>query len=241
MAEGAERARRVAFPHRRRHVPRQRRVGGLEPRPHRRRGLRDQFQIEMPRNRRTQADAGRKVVVALGAIDQPGEAALGEFRAGIVDGALDHLVVAAQHQHVGDRAAQYPSRRNRHQMRLALVARGLDQRVVVEPLRLRQHRSCDLDEIVERQRADGERRRGVDRRETIGEQRLGGGLDVMHQALEDVVEQRDLFVRIIHRAVDEKDRLRGAGFRPGARRFRARAWSAARRADFRKWRRISNS
>ena len=38
----------------------------------------------------------------------------------------------------------------------------------------------------------------------LDEQRLGGGLDVLHQALEDVVEQPDLFVRIIHRAVDEE-------------------------------------
>ena len=89
-------------------------------------------------------------------------------------------------------------------MRLALAARGLDQRFVVEPFRLRQHGSRDLDQIVERQRADGERRRGVDRSEAVGEQRLGGGLDVIHQALEDVVEQPDLLVRIIHRAVDEE-------------------------------------
>ena len=40
--------------------------------------------------------------------------------------------------------------------------------------------------------------------ETVGEQRLGRGLDVLHQALEYVVEQVDLFVRIIHRAIDEK-------------------------------------
>ena len=89
-------------------------------------------------------------------------------------------------------------------MRLALVARGLDQRLVVEPLRPRQHRSRDLDQVVERQRADRARRRGVDRGQTIGEQRLGGSLDVIHQALEDVVEQPDLFVGIIHRAVDEE-------------------------------------
>ena len=91
----------------------------------------------MARNRRTQSDAGRKVVVPFGAIDQPGEAALGKFRAGIVDGAMDHLVIAAQHQHVGHRVAQHSSCRNRHQMRLALIARGLDQRLVVEPLRPR--------------------------------------------------------------------------------------------------------
>ena len=64
--------------------------------------------------------------------------------------------------------------------------------------------ACDLDDVVERQRADGERRRGVDRGETVGEQRLGRGFDVIDQALEDVVEQPDLFVRIVHRAVDEE-------------------------------------
>ena len=87
IAEGAERARRVASLHRGRHLGRLLRVGGLEPLPHRVGGLGEQFQIEMPRNGRTQADAGREIVVALGAVDQAGEAALGEFRAGIVDGA----------------------------------------------------------------------------------------------------------------------------------------------------------
>ena len=168
----------------------------------------------MPRHGRTQADAGRKIVVALGAADQPGEAALGKFRAGIVDGALDHLVIAAQHQHVGHRAAQHPARRNRHQMRLALAARGLDQRFVVEPFRPGQHRSGDLDEIVECERANGERRRGVDRGQAAGEQRLGRALDVMHQALKDIVEQLDLFARIVHRAVDEEIGDTAQGFDP---------------------------
>ena len=99
-------------------------------------------------------------------------------------------------------------------MRLALIARGLDQRLVVEPLRPRQHRGCDLDDIVERQRADGERRRGIDRSQTTGKQRLGGGLDVLHQALEDVVEQLDLFVRIIYRAAEEKIGHAAQGFDP---------------------------
>ena len=47
------------------------RVGGLQPLPHRVGGLGQQLQIKMPRNGRTQADAGREIVVALGAVDQP--------------------------------------------------------------------------------------------------------------------------------------------------------------------------
>ncbi len=89
-------------------------------------------------------------------------------------------------------------------MRLAFAARGLDQRVVVKPIRLRQHRRRDLYQIVERQRADGHRRRGVDRREAARQQRLGGGLDVTHEALEHVVEQRDLLVRVVDGAVEKE-------------------------------------
>ena len=89
----------------------------------------------MARNRRPQADAGGEVIVALGPFDQPGETVLGKFGAGIVDGALDYIVVAAQYQHVGHRAAQHPAGRDCHQMRLALAAGGFDQRLVVEPFR----------------------------------------------------------------------------------------------------------
>ena len=158
----------------------------------------------MARNRRPQADAGGEVIVALGPFDQPDKAVLGKFGAGIVDGALDHLVVAAQYQHVGHRAAQHPAGRDCHQMRLALAAGGFDQRLVVEPFRSGQYRTGDLDDIVERQGADGGRRRAADRSEAVGEQRLGRCLDVTHQALEYIVEQFDLLVGKIHRAVDEK-------------------------------------
>ena len=135
---------------------------------------------------------------------------------GLLTVALDHLVVAALDQHVGDRAAQGPAGRNRHQMRLALAARILDQGLVVEPHRLRQHRTCHLDDIIESQRADGERRGGVDRGETVGQQHLGRGFDVIDQALEDVVEQPDLLVRIVHRAVDEEIGYPAQGLDPAS-------------------------
>src|SRR5258706_13554812 len=83
-------------------------------------------------------------------------------------------------------------------------------------LRLRQHRGCDLDDIVQRRRADGEPRRGIERSQTIGKQRLGGGLDVLHQALEDVVEQLDLLVRVICRAAEEKIGHPAQGFDPAS-------------------------
>ena len=187
----------------------------------------------MPRNVRTQADAGREVVVALGAVDQPRKTALGEFGAGVVDRALDHLVIAALDQHVGDRAAQHLAGRDRHQMRLALAARVLDQGLVVEPCRLRQHGSGNLDHVVERERPDRQRRRGVDRGETVGKQRLGGCFDVIDQALEDIVEQADLFVRKVHRAVDEEIGDPAQGLDPASDRSVRERGSATRRADLR--------
>ena len=99
-------------------------------------------------------------------------------------------------------------------MRLALAARILDQGIIVEPRRLRQHGACDLDHVVERQRPDRERRGGVDRGEAVGQQRLGRGFDVIHQTLEDVVEQPDLLVGIVYRAVDEEIGDPAQGFDP---------------------------
>jgi hypothetical protein len=54
---------------------------------------------------------------------------------------------------------------------------------------LRQHRAGDLDDVVEGERADGERRCGIDRGKTVGEQGLGRRFDVIDQALKDIVEQ----------------------------------------------------
>ncbi|MGY4427049.1 hypothetical protein ACVWY2_009498 [Bradyrhizobium sp. JR6.1] len=85
-----------------------------------------------------------------------------------------------------------------------LLRAGFDQGVVVEPRRQRQHGACDLDQVVECKGTDGLRRRGLDRGEAVGEQRLGRVFDVLEQALEDVVEQHDLLVRIVDRAVDEE-------------------------------------
>src|SRR2546423_7870061 len=99
-------------------------------------------------------------------------------------------------------------------MRLALAARIFDQGLVVEPHRLRQHGTCYLDDIIERKRADGERRSSVDRRETVGHETLCRSFDVVDQAMEDVVEQTDLLVGIIHRTVDEEIGYPAQGFYP---------------------------
>src|SRR5437667_293615 len=83
------------------------------------------------------------------------------------------------------------------------AARDLDQGRLVQALRLRQHGAGDLDDLVERERADDPGRRGCDRRQPVGEQRLGRRLDLFDQALEYVVEQPHMIVGVVHRIVDE--------------------------------------
>ena len=107
--------------------------------------------------------------------------------------------------------------------------------------RLRQHGAGDLDRVVEGERADGPRRRGVDRGKAAGQQRARGDFEMRDQALEHVVEQADLLVGIIHRAVDEEVGHLAQRLDALAPRCRAPACSAARRAGFRWARQVSNS
>ncbi len=62
------------------------RVGGFQPLANRVRSFCQKLQVEMPRHRRTKADAGGEIVITFGAVDETGEAAFGEFRARIVHG-----------------------------------------------------------------------------------------------------------------------------------------------------------
>src|SRR5258708_3856228 len=50
--------------------------------------------------------------------------------------------------------------------------------------------------------------------EAVGKQRFGRRFDVIDQALEDIVEQADLFVRKVHRAVDEEIGYAAQGLDP---------------------------
>ncbi|MHC2620908.1 hypothetical protein ACVIW2_002940 [Bradyrhizobium huanghuaihaiense] len=166
--------------------------------------LRNQLQVVMARQAGPQADAGGEAVVALGARDEVGETFLGEPRARIADGRLHDVLVAARHQHVGQRFRQNPPQRDRLQMGLAARARDLDQRRLVQPFRFRQHGSCDLDDLVERERADDLGRCGRDRCEAVGKQRPGRRLDLLDQAFEHVVEHANVVVGIVRRVAHEE-------------------------------------
>ena len=94
---------------------------------------REQFQQMMVRNIVARPDADREIVVVLGAFDQHAVAALGESRAGIVDGGQHDRPVTALDQHVGDDFADRGALRDRQQMILAGRPCGCRQGVVVEP------------------------------------------------------------------------------------------------------------
>ena len=149
-------------------------------------------------------DLGREVVVAGGTRDQDAKAGVGEARPGILDHRLHDVAVAAFHQDVGDRLAQRFALRDGEQMLLAL-ARGIgDERAVIEPFRLRQYRPRHLDVVVEGEHGHHVDRGVGDRRQPV--RKLGArlGLDGVHEARHDVVEQADLVLRITRRAADEE-------------------------------------
>jgi len=200
----------------------------------------------MARDRSPQADAGCKIVVALGAMTSRVEAAFGELGAGIVDRALDHLVIAPQHQYVASpRRAQPPgaSRSPSNELGSCCVRfRSALRRS--EPLGSGQHRGPATSITSSNASVpDGERGRAA----SIGRQArwraapwptsrcAGSGIGTHRR-------QRDLLVsKIPPHAVDEKIGHAAAGFRPAARQFHARVRLQLARAGFRKVQRISNS
>jgi len=125
-------------------------------------------------------------------------------------------------------------------MRLALVAAVSISTSSSSRSDWGQYGSRDLDHI-RRTAARGSSAAGaVDRSQAIGKQRLGRVLDVMHQALEDVVKQRDLVVRKIDRAIDEEIGDAAQRFDPACT-VSVASVAATRQAGFLKRRRISNS
>ncbi len=91
-----------------------------------------------------------QLVVAAGAHRQHRHAGLRQARAGIDRDLGDDLAVAAIDQHVGDHRAELHTLGDLAQVRLALALGDLDQILVGQPRRLRQHRPGDGDVVVGR-------------------------------------------------------------------------------------------
>ena len=102
-----------------------------------------------------------------------------------------HLAITALDKNVGECLVDAEARRHCQQMRLALVLGDVHEVAIGKP-RLLEHRTGDRDVIVLGERADDAGRRVGDRRDAAREfgQRLR--LDLLDQAADNVVEQRDV-------------------------------------------------
>ena len=89
-------------------------------------------------------------------------------------------------------------------MLLALGLGVLDQRDVVELVRLRQDGACHLDRVVERELADQFRRCIRDCRQPLRERRPRRLLDIGNEMAEDAVEHRDMVAGEMARSEDEE-------------------------------------
>ena len=121
-----------------------------------------------------------------------------------LDHRMDHVAVAAFDQDVGDRLAQRRALRDGEKVLLALIGAGDDQVAVVKPGRLRQHRACDFDVVIEGEHMDHVRRRIGDRRQPVRQLGARLGLDGVDEARHDVVENADLILGKAVGAVDEE-------------------------------------
>jgi hypothetical protein len=87
---------------------------------------------------------------------------------------------------------------------LALGGRDHDQRVFVEPERLRQHRRRHLDDVVARQFPDDLVWGGRDRGQAVRQLGAPARLDRIGQTVDHLIEQLDLLERIVLGADEEK-------------------------------------
>ena len=120
----------------------------FEPLLHVVRRLGDQLLENVPGDVLTQAELLGENGIALGPLDHVQKAEIREARAIVVGDRVHDFLVAARHQHVGDRLLDRFAFRDREQMRLAFGADVGDQGVGLEPLGLLQDRAGDFDRIV---------------------------------------------------------------------------------------------
>ena len=103
---------------------------------HHRGGAHQQIAEQMRRDVGPLADLLGQVAIALGALDQRREAALGQLGGLVVGDVAHHLGVAAADQHVGDRLADAFAAGDGGEMGLTLGAGELDQLGFLQPRRI---------------------------------------------------------------------------------------------------------
>jgi len=126
----------------------------------------------------------------------------GKRKAGtfVSDDPVNDPVIAAIDKNVSNGFAQFEALGNREKMVLALGCRVLDKIIIGQLLGAREHGSGDFDDIVEGKRTHQLRGCAVHAGQTFGKLRTCLDLDIGGQTAQHIVEQRDLFVRIVARA-----------------------------------------
>ncbi len=158
----------------------------------------------MPRNVAARTDMVGEALVIGGLADELAIAAVGEARAGIARHQVDDAAVTAIDQNLGDGFAQGAPPRDRPKVALAFGAGILDQIRLRQLLRAHQHRGCDRNGIVEGEGPHHLLRRVGTLRQPAGQLRLCVDLDRFNQNHQDIVEQRELLVRVPSRAGEEQ-------------------------------------
>jgi hypothetical protein len=117
---------------------------------------------------------------------------------------VDHLAVAALHQHVGDRLAQRFALRDREQVLLTLAAGIGEEGALVQAFRLAEHGRGHLDIVVEGEHVDRVERSVRNRGQTVRQLGARRGFDCAHEADHDVVENASLRLCKARCAADEE-------------------------------------
>ena len=169
-------------------------------------GLADELLEQVVRQVEPGGDRHRQGIVVLGARHGLAEAEAGKPRAGVRRDLVRDLGVAAVDQHVGDRLVDAGAAGNRREMGLALGFRDRDELLVGEDAGLFENRSGDVDVVVVRQEADHIGGCAADRGQLAAQldQRLP--FDAVDQPAHQLVEHRDVIIRIGSRPRPETGR-----------------------------------
>jgi hypothetical protein len=158
----------------------------------------------MRRNIRPLPDLLRQILVAFGALHQRREPAFGKLRRLVIGDIAHHLGTAPAHQHVGDGFAQIGAAGDGGQMRLTPGLGELDEFVFMQPQRLREHGTGDLNVFILGELVHQIAWRIADRGKRLRHFDARLGFDLVDETAEHVVEQPDMVFVKARRAVDKQ-------------------------------------
>ena len=138
------------------------------------------------------ADLFCQHAVLFSALYQCRECVRRELRMMIISDRTCNIAIAAFHKISESASADPQPSGHREQMRLAFVLGDVHQIVIVDPCLL-ENGTCDLDVVILGERADNTGRRIRNRRNAAGEFGERFCFDLLDQAADDVIEQRDVF------------------------------------------------